>query len=138
MCRIVRDMTTTHPSREHYGVSIREARERAGLSLEKARDRLFRTIPDRYVPSSKTLHRIERGEVAEEKVDGLLIYGLAKVYGCRISDLSSLVAEEVNTLSDLLDSSLPWIPMCAGQMVLRLDELDVPTEVDRRELVPAA
>lgn len=80
----------------------------AHLSVEKARDQLLVTIPPRFVPGTKTLHRIEAGEVAEEKVNSILIIGLAKVYGCRISDLSPAVAAEHDALEDLLASSLPW------------------------------
>lgn len=105
---------------QHYGDLCRAARNRAGLSLEKARDRLRDTIPARYVPSIKTLHRIELGEVPEEKVDGLLICGLARVYGCKISDLSPMVAQEYERLGDLLASSSPWIPILPGQLALDL------------------
>lgn len=109
---------TTDPTTEQYGAKVRAARERAGLSLSGARDRLRDSIPHRYVPSIKTLQRIEKGEIPEAKVDGIVIYGLAKLYGCRISELSALVAEEYDSVGDLLASSSPWITTCVGQLDL--------------------
>lgn len=85
-----------------YGRRCRDAREKAGLSLTDARDLLRDTIPHRYVPSVKTLARIETDEVAEDKVTGIVIYGLARVYGCRVSELSTAVADELESVSDLL------------------------------------
>jgi transcriptional regulator with XRE-family HTH domain len=87
---------------DNYGQRCREAREKAGYSLAEARDLLRDTIPHRYVPSVKTLARIETGETPEHKVDGIVIYGLAKVYGCKVSELSKVVADELERVSDLL------------------------------------
>lgn len=87
----------------HYGAKMRAKREALGLSLSEARDRLLFAIPRRYVPSIKKLQRIETGEVDETKVDGLIVYGLAMVYGCRVSDLSTVVADELKSVSDLLE-----------------------------------
>lgn len=108
-------MTTTDP--RHYGQRCREARENAGLSLATTRDLLRDSIPHRYVPSVKSLQRIEKGEVPEEKVDGMLIFGLARIFRCRISHLSPLVAEEFEGVSDLVASSSPWITT-PGQLSL--------------------
>lgn len=87
---------------QHYGQRCREAREAAGFSLAEARDRLRDSIPHRYVPSVKTLARIETGFMAEDKVDGIIIVGLAGIYGCKVSDLSTVVANELDSLRDLV------------------------------------
>lgn len=92
-----------------YGERCREKREARGLSLSGARDALLFTIPRRYVPSIKTLHRMEQGEIAEEKADGIVLYGLAKVYGCNVRDLSELAADELEGVRDLLATKFGWI-----------------------------
>lgn len=90
----------------HYGQRCRAAREGLGLSLNDARDRLLFAIPRRYVPSISKLARLETGAIAEADISGIVIYGLARVYGCRVSDLSSVVAEELDAISDLLSRTL--------------------------------
>lgn len=112
--------TATAP--QHYGQRIRERREDVHLSVEKMRDLLLVTIPRRYVPSGKSLHRIEAGERPEEAVEGILIVGIAKVLGCRISDISEQVAAEYEEVSGLLASSSRWITTCPGQLDLGLDK----------------
>lgn len=91
-------MTTT----THYGQRCRKARESAGLSLVEARDRLRDSIPRRYVPSVKTLSRIENGETPEDKVDGIVIVALARMYEKPISELSRVVADELEIVRDLV------------------------------------
>lgn len=98
------------------GSRVRQARKSAGLSVEKLRDRVLTLVPRRYVPGVKTFYRIEAGEVAEENVDGILIVGIANACGVGISTISKEVAEEQNIVTDLLQSSLPWIPICPGQL----------------------
>lgn len=91
-----------------YGWRCRDAREKAGLSLTDVRDLLRDTIPHRYVPSVKTLARIETDEVPETKVQGIVIYGLAQIYECRVSALSTVVADELESISDLLIRTTRW------------------------------
>lgn len=105
-------MTTTTP-----GDRLRDRRLAAGLTIDEAWADLRATLPRRDVPSPSKLQRMET-EVPEEKWNAMVIYGLARIYRCRIGDLSPLVAAEFEEVSDLVASSLPWIPMCPGQLVL--------------------
>lgn len=92
---------TTH---QHYGQRIQERRKDAGLSVERLRDELLLRIPRRYVPSTKTLHRLEAGEVDEAKVDAIVIYGMSKILNCRVSELSEMIAAEYDALDTLVAS----------------------------------
>lgn len=89
--------------------NLRTLREGKGLSIQQLRDDLLFTIPRRFVPSVPTLSRIETGKVKEEKVDTIVVYGLAKVLGCRISDLSTVAADEFDAMRDLVEQSSPCI-----------------------------
>lgn len=110
------------------GERVKAARKDAGLSVEKLRDRVRTLVPDRYVPGIKTFYRIEADEVSEEKVEGILIVGIARACGVRISAISQEVADETERVSDLVSSSLPWIPICPGQLELALVAPDLPAD----------
>jgi len=108
-------MATTTPGRR-----LRDRRNAAALTIDEAWADLRLVLPRRYLPSPAKLQRMETGAIPESKWDGIVIYGLAHVYACRISDLSPMVAEEYEKVGDLLASSLPWIttPQCDGQLDL--------------------
>ncbi len=77
-------------------------------SLADLRDDLIATgIPRRYVPSVSTLSRMETGKVPESKVDAIVIYGMARVYSCGVSELSEAAANELDTMRDLLEHAWP-------------------------------
>lgn len=78
------------------------------MSLGEARDAMLGVMPRRYVPSVATLSRMETGRIEEKKVDGIVIFALADVYGCKLSDLSLMVADEAERVRDLLVRSSPW------------------------------
>lgn len=101
-----------------FGAMVRERREAAGLSISEMRDALRDRVPDRYVPSISTLSRWETGQVNDKRVDGIVIVGLARVFGCRVSELSPEVASELDRTSDLLASCSPWNPIPAEQLDL--------------------
>lgn len=106
-------MTPTTP-----GERLRDHRLAAGLTIDEAWAELRSALPRRYVPSPSKLQRMET-EVPEEKWEGIVIYGLAAIYHCRISDLSPMVADEYERLGDLLASSSRWITtQCEGQLAL--------------------
>jgi transcriptional regulator with XRE-family HTH domain len=87
---------------------LRTHRQRLGLSLVEARDRLVMVMPARYLPSVATLSRMETGKIDERKVDGIVIHALAEVYGCKVRDLSPMVAAESERIRDLLVRASPW------------------------------
>lgn len=108
---------TTTP--DTLGERVKRARKDAHISVEILRDRVLLAVPRRHVPGVKTFYRIEADEVDEEKVDGILIVGMANVLGCRISELSPAVADEHERVGDLLASSSRWITTpLEGQMSL--------------------
>jgi hypothetical protein len=81
------------------------------FSLADLRDGLLLSgIPRRYVPSVATLSRMETGDTDEATVDAIVIYGMSKVYECRVSELSQEVANELDTMRDLLEHAWPCIP----------------------------
>lgn len=98
---------------------LRDRRLAANLTIDEAWAELRAIIPKRYLPSPSKLQRMET-ETPEEKWDGIVIVGLARVFGCRISDLSKLVAKEHEMVGDLLASASPWITtrQCEGQLEL--------------------
>ena len=100
---------TTKPT---YGQRIRAIREAHGMSLATLHDELLLAIPRRYVPSTKQLQRIETDEITEQKVDGIVVYGIARVLDCKVRDISEVVADELDRLSDLLERQSRCIPDC--------------------------
>lgn len=112
-------MPTTTP----LAVALRDRREQYAskrpdgkFSLTDLRDALIAEgIPKRYVPSVATLSRMEtKGD--ESSVDAIVIYGMSLVYGCRVSDLSMEVADELDAMRDLLAHASPCIT--AADLVL--------------------
>lgn len=87
------------------GTSLRTLRDSKGLSLQELRDELLFTIPRRFVPSVATLSRIETGKIRDKKVDTIIVYGLAKVLACKVSDLSTDAGEEFDAIADLVEQS---------------------------------
>lgn len=115
---MVSDMSTPTTA----GARLLAARENSGLSLTEARDYLVRTVPARYLPSVSKLSRMENDLIPERKWDGIVIYALSKAYGCRIGDISEMVAAEYESLNTLVVSASPWIttPTSPDQMKLDL------------------
>jgi hypothetical protein len=91
------------------GDKLRDQRLAAGLTIDEAWADLRAVLPRRYVPSSSKLQRMET-EIPEAKWDGIVIVALSHIYKCRISDLSTQVADEYAEVGDLLASSQPCIP----------------------------
>lgn len=114
-------MTTTATP---HGQRLRDHRTKAGLTLDEAWADLRQMLPKRYRPSKSAIQRMETHD-AEEKWNGLVIFAMSKLYRCRVSDLSPLVAEEYDELSDLVTSSLPWIAIPNPDQT-SLDELLTP------------
>lgn len=113
--------TRTSPTTAH-GQRLRDHREAAGLTIAEAYADLRAMLPKRYQPSITTLQRMET-ETPEEKWDGMVIFGLSKLYRCRIGDLSPMVADEYDEVGDLLASCSPWITTrIPGQLALLLPE----------------
>lgn len=107
---------TTPTTANPHGQRLRDFRIAAGLTLDEAWADLRHLLPKRSAPSKSTLQRMEAG-AAEAKWDGIVVMGLAKLYRCRISDLSPMVAAEFDEVSELLSSSSPWITT-PGQLSL--------------------
>lgn len=107
------------------GDRLRDRRLAAGLTIDEAWADLRAALPRRYLPSPSKLQRMET-ETPEEKWEGIVIYGLAHVYRCKISDLSPMVADEYERLGDLLASSLRWIPTPteSGEMSVLVTDCD--------------
>lgn len=98
-------MTTTATP---HGQRLRDRRTSVGLTLDEAWADLRQMLPQRYRPSKSTIQRMETHD-PEEKWDGIVIIAMAKLYRCRVSDLSPLIADELEEVSDLVTSSSPWI-----------------------------
>lgn len=103
-CGIMRAMSTTTTPTPH-GNRLRDQRTKAGLTLDEAWADLRQIIPKRIAPSKSTLQRMET-DTPEESWDPLVVMGLAALYHCRITDLSPLMGDDYEGVSDLVASSL--------------------------------
>lgn len=107
-------MTTTATP---HGQRLRDHRLKAGLTLDEAWADLRQLLPKRYRPSKSAIQRMETHD-PEEKWDGIVVMAMSKLYKCRVRDLSPLIAEEFDEVSDLVASTLPWITVLDGQLDL--------------------
>lgn len=84
---------------------MRLTREAAGLSLSEATFQLRSVLPKALWCSLETVRRMENGRTTEDKADPVLVTALADIYGCKVRDLSPLVADELKGLRGLLARS---------------------------------
>lgn len=110
-------MSTPTPTTPE-GQRLRDHRKATGLTLDEAWADLRQILGKRFAPSKSKLQRMET-DTPEASWDPLIVMGLAHLYKCRISDLSPLMGEDYERVSDLVSSSLRWIAaQCDGQLKL--------------------
>jgi transcriptional regulator with XRE-family HTH domain len=62
-----------------------------------------------YAPGVSTLSRWERGKNGGAEKDPLAIIALADLYGCKVSDLSPEVSDQLEAFRDLLIHASGWL-----------------------------
>lgn len=94
---------------------VKAQRQKAGFTLERVLTELHRLYPG-YAPKLTTLSRLET-TTTEERADDLVLLMLARLYRCKIGDLSPARADP-ECLSDLLSWASRWIAISPGQLRL--------------------
>jgi hypothetical protein len=83
-----------------------EARLASGLSRTEVAYQIRRHLPESLWVSHETIRRLEVGHKEDDELDPVLIAGLARVYGVRVSDLSESIASSSKSLAELLVTSM--------------------------------
>ena len=96
-----------------FATRLRKHREAAHLSRVDVSFAL-RDYPKAMWASHEKLRRMERGEVAEDSLDPMLIAVLADLYHCKVSDLSPSAVKGAERFRDLLDAGIRWNTQSAG------------------------
>ena len=96
-----------------FNERVRSARDAAGLSLMDVAFEVRLRLPRAMWVSVPTLQRLESTR-DETQVDPLLVCFLAGLYRVRVSELSPLVAGELDGLRDLLTATSGWTAATAA------------------------
>lgn len=100
------DMSTADPSMSapagDFGSRIRHQREDAHLSLIDLMIEVRARLPRSKWVTHETLRGYENGTRPEDRADPVVVAALADVFGCRVEDLSPLVAEAADVIRELL------------------------------------
>lgn len=88
--------------------NLKERRRASGHSYEEVTFRIRPYLPESMWVTAETIRKYENGIVAEHKANPLILAALAKVYDCKISDLSESVADGAERIRDLLEAGIRW------------------------------
>lgn len=95
--------------------NLKSRRRRIGLSLDEVTFRIRQHLPENMWVTAETIRKYETGMVVEHKANPLILAALAKVYDCKINDLSKTGADGAERVRDLLEAGIRWNTHSAGR-----------------------